>query len=413
MSPTDDATEESTDATAEPDEDFTVTPYAVEGDVDYEELLDCFGADRITDDQRAAFPDPVHPLVRRVGFYAERDLDRFLDAAAAGRPHSIVTGRGPSGPMHIGHVFPFYFAKHLQQQAGTTVLIPLSDDEKHLTKDRSLAEIGDATRDNLRDLLAVGFDPENTHVVVDTADADVVYPLAATFAKDLTQSTIEAVYGDPPNAGVSFYPAVQATHLLLPQLIEGRHPTLVPIAVDQDPHVRVTRDVAAKERYPVEKPGALLSKFLPSLTGPGKMSASGEEPSIDLDATRDEVFETIRTHAYSGGRTSVEQHRERGGDPEVDVPYQYLYYFFEDDDERVRDLARQYREGELLSGEMKAVAAERIADFLAAHRARKADLGPLAEELSPYRLTRDERQRALQAVGYPDDALALTAAGPP
>lgn len=386
-------------------DDFTVTPYAVEGDVDYDELLDRFGADRITDEQRANLPD--HPLVRREVFYAERDLNPFLDAVAAGDPHSIVTGRGPSGPMHLGHVLPFYFAKHLQDQTGATVLIPLSDDEKYLTKDRSLAEISDATRENLLDLLAVGFDPENTYVVVDTADADLVYPIAVTFAKELTQSTVEATYGEPPNVGVSFYPAVQATHLLLPQLIEGRHPTLVPIAVDQDPHVRVTRDIAAKERYPVEKPGALLSKFLPSLTGPGKMSASGAEPSIDLDASREEVFETIRAHAYSGGRTSIAEHREKGGDPEIDVPYQYLSYFFEDDDEHVRELARQYREGELLSGEMKEIAAEKIADFLEGHQRQKADLGPLDDELPAYRLTPDERERALRSVGYPGDALAV------
>ncbi len=405
--PTDEPTDDATDDLSG---DFTVTPYAVEGDVDYDELLDRFGADRITDEQRARFPE--HPLVRREVFYAGRDLDRFLDAATSGDPHSIVTGRGPSGPMHLGHVFPFYFAKRLQAETGATVLIPLSDDEKYLTKDRSLAEIGEATRENLLDLLAVGFDPENTYVVIDTADADVVYPIAATFAKDLTQSTVEATYGDPPNAGVSFYPAVQATHLLLPQLIEGRHPTLVPIAVDQDPHVRVTRDVAAKERYPVDKPGALLSKFLPSLTGPGKMSASGERPSIDLDASREEVFETIRTHAYSGGRTSVAEHREHGGDPEVDVAYQYLYYFFEDDDERVRDLARRYREGDLLSGEMKELAAERIADFLEAHQRRRAALGPLEAELPAYRLTRDERERALRRVGYPEDALAIQQPAP-
>jgi tryptophanyl-tRNA synthetase len=106
----------------------------------------------------------------------------------------------------------------------------------------------------------------------------VVYPLASAFAAEITQSTVDAVYGDPENVGLSFYPAVQATHLLLPQLVAGRHPTLVPIAVDQDPHVRVCRDVAATRRYDLDKPAALLSKFLPSLAGPGKMSSSSETP---------------------------------------------------------------------------------------------------------------------------------------
>jgi tryptophanyl-tRNA synthetase len=383
-------------------DDFTVTPYTVEGEVDYDRLLDQFGADRITDEQRANFPDPSHPLVRRRVFYAQRDLDPFLDAANAGEQHSIVTGRGPSGPMHVGHVFPFYFAKSLQEQTGATVYIPVSDDEKYYLKNKSVDEIADHARDNLREILAVGFDPERTRIVLDTADADVVYPVASALAADITQATVDATYGDPENIGLSFYPAVQATHLLLPQLVHGAHPTLVPIAVDQDPHVRVCRDVAAKERYDVTKPGALLSKFLPSLAGPGKMSSSSEAPSLLLRDDRETITEKIREHAYTGGRTSVEEHREHGGDPSVDVPYQLLSAFFEDSDDRVDRLAREYREGTLLSGELKEIAAESIADFLDAHQRRREQLGDLEEELEPYRLTERERATARSGVGFPD-----------
>lgn len=387
------------------EDDFTVTPYAVTGDIDYDRLLDKFGANALTAEQKIKFPDPVHPLVRRDVFYAERDVDAFLDAANTGEPHSIVTGRGPSGPMHIGHIFPFYFAKYLQDQTGTLVYIPFSDDEKYFLKDKSLDEISDYTRENLLDLLAVGFDPERTRIIVDTADADVVYPLASAFAKEVTQATVDATYGEPENIGLSFYPAVQATHLLLPQLVEGRHPTLVPIAVDQDPHVRVCRDIAAKQRYDVDKPGALLSKFLPSLEGPGKMSSSDDAPSILLSDDRESVFDKIRTHAYSGGQMSLEEHREQGGNPEVDVSYQFLYYFFEEDDKRVEQLAHEYREGKLLSGELKEAAAERIADFLEAHQERRAALGPLEEELGQYRLTETERKTARRRAGYPDNSL--------
>ncbi|MFC6825396.1 tryptophan--tRNA ligase [Halopelagius fulvigenes] len=388
------------------EDDFTVTPYAVEGDVDYDRLLEQFGADALTDDQRAAFPDPVHPLVRREVFYAGRDVDAFLDAANAGETHSVVTGRGPSGPMHVGHVFPFYFAKYLQDRTGALVYVPVSDDEKYLLKDESVGAISDHARENLLDILAVGFDPERTRIVVDTADADVVYPLAVTFAKDVTQATVNATYGDPVNVGLSFYPAVQAAHLLLPQLVEGRHPTLVPVAVDQDPHVRVCRDVAAKRRYDVDKPGALLSKFLPSLDGPGKMSSSADAPGILLSDDREAVFEKVRTRAYSGGRSSVEAHRRRGGNPDVDVSYLLLYYFFEESDERVERLAREYREGSLLSGELKEIAAETVADFLEAHQERRASLGPLEAELPKFRLAEAERRNARRRAGFPDDSLA-------
>jgi tryptophanyl-tRNA synthetase len=374
-------------------DDFTVTPYDVVGEIDYRELLDRFGADELTDDHIARFPDP-HPMVRRKVFYAGRDVDRFLAAANGGETVSVVTGVGPSGPMHIGHAMHFYHAKQLQDRTGAHVYVPMSDDEKYFAKDLSLAEIGEYARENLRDLLAVGFDPERTRIIVDTADADVVYPLAVQFGKHVTQSTMEATYGRPDNVGLSFYPAVQIAHLLLPQLVHGRHASVVPIAADQDPHVRLARDVAAKEQFDVDKPAALLSKFLPTLDGPGKMSSSDKAPAIYLTDDRETVAEKVQTHAYSGGKSSLDAHREQGGDPEVDVAYQLLAFFFEDDDEALERLGEEYRSGGLLSGELKAYAAERIADFLEAHRERREQIEDLEAEFEQYRLTQDERARA-------------------
>ena len=381
---------EATDHSADTDE-FIVTPYDVAGTVDYDRLLEQFGADRLTDEQVGRFPD--HPMVRRRAFYAGRDVDRYLAAAEAGETHSIVTGIGPSGPLHLGHALVFSLAKRLQEETGAHVYIPLSDDEKFYATDLRFDEIEAATRSNLRDLLAVGFDPERTRIVVDRLDADVLYPQAARVGADITQSTVDATYGDPENVGLSFYPAMQATHLLLPQLVHGRHPTLVPIAVDQDPHVRVCRDVAAKKRFAVDKPGALLGKFLPALDGPGKMSSSSDAPAIELTDDRETVREKIMRHAHSGGRVDIDEHRKHGGDPSVDVAYQYLHTFFEPDDERVEQLAADYRSGELLTGELKEVAAERIGDFLADHRERRDALGDLQSELAPYRLTGAERAR--------------------
>ena len=179
--------------------------------------------------------------------------------------------------------------------------------------------------------------------------------------------------------------------------MDGSHATTVPIAVDQDPHVRVARDVAAKERFPVEKPGALLSEFLPGLSGPGKMSSSDDAPAIHLTDDRATVREKMGG-AYSGGRTSLDAHREHGGDPEVDVAFQLLRCFFEPDDGELERLAREYRAGELLSGDLKSRTAERISDFLEAHQARRPNDDELDDALAPYRLTDAERERALSRV---------------
>ncbi|WP_336035508.1 tryptophan--tRNA ligase [Halobacterium yunchengense] len=388
-----DADDTRTDSTATDTETDAVTPDSVSGDVDYEKLLAEFGADALTREQRRRFPD--HPLVRRGLFYAGRDVEAFL----AADEQSVVTGIGPSGPMHLGHAMVFYFAKRLQDELGARVYVPVSDDEKYVFRDQTAAETADYRRENLRDLLAVGFDPDLTRVVVDTADADVVYPAATAFADDVTHSTLEAVYGTPDNVGQAFYPAVQAAHLLLPQLVHGEHATLVPIAVDQDPHVRVSRDVAAKARHPVRKPAALLMQFLPSLGGPGKMSSS-EGVAVRLTDGPEAVREKVDDYAYTGGRATVAEHRERGGDPSVDVPFQYLSAFFEPDDRELARIERAYRSGDLLSGELKALAADRISDFLEGHRDRRAAVGDLGDALAPYRLTGDERERVRDAVGF-------------
>lgn len=115
----------------------------------------------------------------------------------------------------------------------------------------------------------------------------------------------------------------------------------------------MTRDVAVKLKYP--KPSLIHSKFFPSLQGPQtKMSASNVESSIYMTDTPKQIKKRI-TSAFSGGRETIETHREFGGNPDVDVAYQYLL-FFVDDDEEMATLASEYRAGNVLSGEMKAKA---------------------------------------------------------
>ena len=376
------------------DEETTVTPYEVSGDVDYDKLLEQFGADRLSEEQVQRFPDGGHRLVRRRAFYAGRDINRVLSSIDSGEQLSVITGRGPSGSMHLGHIVPFYFAKYLQDTAGAHVYIPISDDEKHLSKELGLDKIQDYADRNIEQILGVGFDPEKTTIIHDTVDADVIYPIATRVANHITPATVDAVYGSQPNIGMQFYPAVQAAHLLLPQLIQGSHASVVPIAVDQDPHIRLARDIAGRQDMPAEKPAALLSKFLPTLSGPGKMSSSGDKPTIYLDADEDTVEEMITKYAHSGGKKSLKEHREQGGNPDVDVAFQYQRYFFEPSDDEVERLESGYEDGTVTSGEMKQEAVDSITRFLNEHQERVRNHSTSLEE---FRLTEEERLRALKA----------------
>jgi tryptophanyl-tRNA synthetase len=274
--------------------------------------------------------------------------------------------------MHIGHLVPLIVAKSLQDLYDCEVYIPISDDEKFFVKDNlSYEQVIEFARDNILDVIALGFKPDKTFIFEDFEYTEI-YKYAARIAKRMTYSTAKAAFGLKPetNIGWTFYPAVQAAHILFPQFHKGKHLTLVPVAIDQDPFIRLTRDVAVHKDFNFEKPCAVHAKFVPSLTGDAKMSSSGENV-IFLSDTEKEVKTKINKYAFSGGQPTIEEHRKKGGNPEIDVSYKYLEMFFEEDDSELKKIYNSYKSGELLSGELKKILIEKINKFLKDHQEKK------------------------------------------
>lgn len=58
----------------------------------------------------------------------------------------------------------------------------------------------------------------------------------------------------------------------------------------------------------------------------------------------------MNKYAFSGGGATVEEHREKGGNLSVDVPYKYLNFFL-DDDEKLEQIGRDYSSGKMLTGD--------------------------------------------------------------
>lgn len=147
---------------------------------------------------------------------------------------------------------------------------------------------------------------------------------------------------------------------------------LVPMAIDQAPYFRMARDVHKKLKSP--KPAVIHSRFLPGLQGPnGKMSSTStnsENATLFLNMNRDDIIKTIQRYAYSGGRDTIKEHRLKGGDIRIDVCYQYLCYFM-DSDQELKNIAREYSSGQLLSGELKKITADIIADIIEKHQLNK------------------------------------------
>jgi tryptophanyl-tRNA synthetase len=351
---------------------FEVTPWSVEGEVDYGRLVEEFGTSRIdgsTLGRLRAVLGEDHFLLRRGIFFSHRDLDLALNDVESGKGVFLYTGRGPSGPMHVGHIIPFYFTKWLQDKLRTNVYVQLTDDEKFLERRRGLG-LEDTRRwayENALDIIAVGFDPDRTFLVQDTEYMGNMYPLVLRIAAKLTFNTVKAVFGftGETNIGMSFYPAVQ----IAPTMFEARR-CLIPAAIDQDPYWRVQRDIA--EDLGFYKTAAIHSKFVPPLTGPaGKMSASSPEGAIYLSDDPATVRRKVLKYAFSGGQPTVELHRRYGGNPDVDVAFQWLYMFFEPDDSVVEKLREDYRSGAMLSGELKEILIEKLNAFLEVHRSNR------------------------------------------
>jgi len=343
---------------------FRVTPWDVEGSVDYERLVREFGTELISEGLMKRLVEAAgesnHMLRRRV-FFSHRDLNHVLDDHQAGRGFFLYTGRGPSGPMHIGHIIPFYFTKWLQDRFRANLYIQLTDDEKFLEESRglTLADTAYWSKDNMLNIAAVGFDPDRTFIFRNTEFMGRMYNLVLKVARKINFSWVRAVFGfnEQTNIGMVFFPAIQ----IVPTLFEKRR-CLIPAAIDQDPYWRIQRDIS--EGLGFYKAAAIHSRFLMPLTGPtGKMSASQPESAVFLTDDPKTVRKKI-WQAFSGGQPTVELHRKLGGNPDVDVAYQWLYYFFEEDDSRMEQIRQDYVSGKILTGELKEILIEKVQRFL-------------------------------------------------
>lgn len=359
---------------------FKVTPWEVQGEVDYDKLIEEFGVERITPEllrELEKIAGGSHYLLRRGFFFAHRDLELVLSDWREGRGFFLYTGRAPSrAPMHLGHAIPLMLAKWLQERFRVNAYIMIPDEEKYLAKKvDSLGEVEPYVEQDILNVIALGFDPDRTFIFRDTEYIRYLYRAAVEVARHITLSTARATFGfsGETSIGLVFYPALQ----IVPTLFERRRP-LIPCAIDQDPYFRLQRDVAPKLGF--YKTAELLSKFVWGLKGPGsKMSASKPETAILLGDEPRVAARKVR-EAFTGGRPTTKEQRELGGEPEKCSVFHWFSILFEEDDEKLADRRRRCKAGELLCGECKAELAQRVEAFLREHQRRVEDAEKLKDK---------------------------------
>ena len=368
--------------------DDTVNPWEVKGKVDYAKLIEKFGCQALQPEQLRRIEEvtgggPVHHFLRRGVFFAHRDIDPILDAKAQGKPFYLYTGRGPSSEaLHLGHLVPFMFTKYLQDIFKCPLVIQLTDDEKCLWRNLDTEEAKRLSRENAKDIIACGFDIDRTFIF---SDFEYVggpfYENVNRIQRCVTFSQARGIFGfqGEDNIGKVAFPAVQAAPCLpdsFPHIFRAGGPDvkkvrcLIPCAIDQDPYFRMARDVLPRLGYP--KPSLIESIFFPALQGDsGKMSASDPNSSIFVTDTPKQIKKKINSYAFSGGCDTAEEHRIKGGNLDVDVPWKFLNFFMEDDDALER-IGKAYSSGAMLSGEIKAELIDVLIKIVERHQRARA-----------------------------------------
>jgi len=434
-------------------DDISIDPWGSSQSTDYSRIIEKFGLSSM-DGISVSEPSRLH---RRGIVFAHRDLDIVLEAKRKSNPFGVLTGLMPSGMMHLGHSMVIDQVRWFQQQGGD-VTIAVADLESTATRGISLAEGRRiAAEEYVSNYAALGLDPEKTTVYFQS-ERNIVQRLGFQLGKRTNLSELEAIYGFDGSTNLAHVqaPLVQAGDILHPQLDEygGLRPIVVPVGVDQDPHLRLTRGLAAKtnwfnvkdskmglqvgvsiqdqnsqimgveangrvnkerqkeifamivnsisnlgfsdiisnpkhgtvnvpsatsrDRGPIRMallslerslggmgllaPSSTYHRFAVGMTG-DKMSSSKPKTTLFLSDDATTAEKKIKK-SFSGGQSTVEEHRRLGGDPDKDVAYQYMMYFFEEDDAYLAELNEGYRSGKILAGEMKQLCIERASVWL-------------------------------------------------
>lgn len=132
----------------------------------------------------------------------------------------------------------------------------------------------------------------------------------------------------------------------------------------------MTRDVAQKLGY--NKPASIYSTFFPALQGlDKKMSSSVASSGIFMTDKPNDIKNKVNKYAFSGGGATLDEHKANGANLDIDVPYQWLRFFLESDEE-LAHIAEEYGSGRMMTGEIKKKLIDVLQAFIKDFQDRRA-----------------------------------------
>jgi len=334
--------------------------------LNYKKLIREFGI-KPFQDLLADLEDPPLLICRGI-IFGHRDYGRIVKAIREKNSFAVVTGMMPSGKMHIGHKM---IVDQLvwYQEKGADIYIPIADMESYSARGVDFEDSRKlAIEEYITNYIALGLNPknENLHMYLQSENK-MVTDLAYKLARKVNLNEMKAIYGfnGSTNMAHHYVPLIQVADILHPQLMEceGPEPTVVPVGPDQDPHIRLTRDIAERfqKRYGFITPSSTYHRFITGLTG-GKMSSSKPKTAIFLSDSPEVAIKKLKS-AKTGGKDSLDEQQRLGGVPEDCVVYEMLLYHLLQSDAELKEVYRDCIEGNVMCGECKSKAAIMIKNF--------------------------------------------------
>jgi len=414
-----------------------LNPWSAGQAIDTRRLFDDFGIEPIGP-LLDLLPE-VPAFMRRGIIVGHRDYRPIAEAIRDRRPFHVLTGFMPSGHPHLGHLLVMReVVWHVRQ--GGKGMITIADREAHAVRGLSWENCDRYGREYLTALYALGYTGEAYFQSRNGPLKDLAFEAATR----INFSELAAIYGFGAETTLAHAMSVvtQVADILYPQVAGKPAPTVVPVGLDQDPHIRLTRDVAnglrfftvedrvdhvsvraknapagaleavakalpGSKRYEghvdvrgvphadvaelvrrIERdfngfgfyqPSATYHTFMPGFQG-GKMSSSVPESLFGFAEPSAAVRKKVMG-ALTGGRTTLEEQQRLGGEPERCTLYELNRFHMCDDDAELAELHRRCSAGEITCGACKRETADRVEAFLADFRERMDEVAHLAEEI--------------------------------
>ena len=327
--------------------------------------------------------DAAHPYMVTGQIVGSRDADLFLQALADGQRCKVIATFPIDGPMHLGHGTLVNLLTYFQR-LGAEIVMVFRDELDDLARARRIMG------ESLLTAAAAGLDTDDVDAYLQQDNPAVIqtaFALGNAIPLGVLNSALGVRLRD--SATDTFRPVLRLADILHPQQPERGGPcrTLALDGIGGDVYLRMARNVA--ERFGCIKPSALYVRMMRGLTT-YRDPATGSAVDVMTNAipagriAYSDAPEEIRRRigrAYTGGRRTREEQREKGGNPDpriCSISSVHAFYATPEPEEYVA-LQERCRAGALLCGECKGLAADGLLEYLRRHRQSRQDQGEVEQ----------------------------------